>query len=191
MFDFRKTALAFSCALAAGLAAHNAMAADAGTLTFTGVVTDSTCDVAVNGGTNDATITLPRVPTKSLAKAGDVTGRTFVRLNLSNCSLAAGGSQVRAFWQASPQINANGRLINEDATTTGGAKNVEIEMLNDAQASIDLSQPDGLQKSTVATITGAAGSGTAELVHYAQYYATGPSTPGTVKATLQYVLSYI
>ncbi|MDI2145856.1 type 1 fimbrial protein [Pseudomonas sp. ITA] len=193
MFELRKMALAFGCAMAAGFMAQAAVAADSGTLTFAGEVTDNTCDVVVNGGTADATITLPRVSSKTLAKAGDVTGRVFVRMNLSNCGLVAGGAatatQVHAFWQASPLINAGGRLINTD-TTTGGAKNVEIQMLNNSLLPIDMSQPDGLQKSTVAAITGAAGAGTAELAHYAQYYATGASTPGLVKSKLEYVLSY-
>lgn len=189
MFEFRKIVLAFSCALVA----HSAMAADSGTLTFAGEVTDNTCDVAVNGGAADATITLPRVSSKTLAKAGDVTGRVFVRMSLSNCGLVSGGAatatQVHAFWQASPLINTAGRLINTD-TTASGAKNVDIQMLNDTLLPIDLTQTDGLQKSTVATITGAPGAGTAELSHYAQYYATGASTPGLVKSQLEYVLSY-
>jgi len=189
MIDVRKTVLALSCVLATGLAANSAMAADNGTLSFTGEITDTTCDVAVNGGNADSTIALPRVSTKSLAKAGDVTGRVFVRMSLSNCSLAspATSSKVHAFWQAAPEINSSGRLIN--TATTGAATNVEIEMLNDTLTSIDLSKPDGQQNSTVATITGATG-GTAELTHYAQYHAIGAATAGLLTSKLQYVLSY-
>ncbi|WP_162270020.1 fimbrial protein [Pseudomonas chlororaphis] len=193
MLEFRKTVLALGCAMAAGLMTQGAMAADAGTLTFSGEVTDNTCDVVVNGGAADATITLPRVSSKTLAKSGDVTGRVFVRMSLSNCGLVSGGAatatKVHAFWQASPLINVGGRLINTD-NTTAGAKNVDIQMLNDTLLPIDLSKPDNSQNSTVATITGAAGAGTAELTHYAQYYATGASTPGLVKSQLEYVLSY-
>ncbi|WP_130905490.1 MULTISPECIES: fimbrial protein [unclassified Pseudomonas] len=194
MISMKKFAFAASVVVATAMA-QTAMAADTGVIDFTGEVTDTTCDVSVNGGTANATVTLPRVSSSALANAADVTGRVFVRMNLSNCGLVAGGTgtpatAVHAFWQASPIINVNGRLNNQTAVASGGATNVQIQMLNDTLQPIDLSKPDGQQNTTNATIVGAAGAGTAELVHYAQYYATGQSTPGLVTSQLEYVLSY-
>lgn len=45
--------------------AVSAMAAD-GTINFNGKVTDTTCSIAVNGGTGNATVTLPTVSSNSL-----------------------------------------------------------------------------------------------------------------------------
>lgn len=46
--------------------------ANGGTINFTGKVTDVTCTVKLNGGTNSGTVALPPVSTASLAKSGDV-----------------------------------------------------------------------------------------------------------------------
>lgn len=190
-FNTKKLAAIICCA-AAMSGMQIASADDQGTLTFNGMISDNTCDVAVNGGTADATIKLPTVSANTLAAQGDTTGRVFVRMDLSNCGLVSvpgddpTATEVYAFWQASPDINLNGRLLNTD-TGAGAATNVEIQMLNDSMAAIDLAKADGAQNTSIAQITAA---NTAELVHYAQYFATGASTPGTVASKLEYVISY-
>jgi major type 1 subunit fimbrin (pilin) len=193
MFNCKKVLIVAGCLTALGALSQGAMAASAGVINFQGEVTDTTCDVAVNGGAADATIVLPRVSSTVLKNAGDVAGRTFVRMSLSNCGMAAtpgvgaGGTHVHAFWQASPTITTNGRLMNTDAVQP--AQNVEIQMLNDAMDPINLAVGDTQQNTTLATIS-AASPGTAELTHYAQYYATSQSQAGLVKSKLEYVISY-
>jgi len=67
---FSPLSLAAAIALAC---AGSALAAD-GTITITGQITDMTCNIAVDGGSNDATVTLPTVSTGSLDAAGKTAG---------------------------------------------------------------------------------------------------------------------
>lgn len=163
--------------------------ANSGTVDFAGAVVDTTCTVAVNGGGNNSTIKLPHVSTAVLDAASVTAGRVAVRMSLSGCSVVSGlaPTNVNVFWEASPQINAEGRLVNQSAT---GAQNVEIQMLkDDGVGIINLAKTDGDQNTSVVAYADAA-AGTKDLVHFAQYFATGQATAGAVTAQLGYVLSY-
>ena len=62
-----------------------ANATSTGTITFNGEVTDTTCEVSVNGQGADATVVLPTVPATELKTSGMTTGRTNFDLQLTNC----------------------------------------------------------------------------------------------------------
>ncbi len=93
----------------------NAQAAD-GTITINGLVTDKTCDIVTPAG-KDFTVTLPTVSKQTLAKSGDVAGRTPFQINLGNCS----EGKVATYFEPGATVDFNtGRLLNQNAA---GAKN--------------------------------------------------------------------
>jgi len=64
---FSPLSLAAAIALAC---AGSALAAD-GTITITGQITDMTCNIAVDGGSNDAAVTLPVALMSARTEQGD------------------------------------------------------------------------------------------------------------------------
>lgn len=168
----KKIILAASALALGSVAAH---AAD-GTVKINGLVTDQTCEV--NANSKDITVTLPTVGAGSLATAGTTAGRTPFTINLDNCK----AGDVSAFFETGGHVDAaSGRLNN-----TGGATNVQVQLLNDSSAVIPLlATQTGTTKVTVAP-----DGGSAALNYYAEYYATGQATPGTVATSVQYTISY-
>lgn len=175
------TKLLLATALVAGFATFGANTARAtdGTINITGNVTASTCKI--NGANSPATIavTLPTVPTTSLAAAAAVAGRTPFAINLSGC-----GSLTKAttFFEPGPTVMADGNLKN----ATGSATGVEVQLLNNDFSAINLSGAAGSQNSAQATLTSGAGT----LNYYAQYYATAAAGAGTVNTSVQFTMSY-
>ncbi|GLQ99497.1 fimbrial protein [Dyella mobilis] len=183
---------AFGVAAVAPQAATAATTSSSGTLTINGLVTGSTCSVAINGGTANATITLPTVATSELSAAGNTAGWTAVTFAFSGCTLTGNNStgtaitSVLPYFQQGATTASDGNLTN----ATGSAGNVEVAFSNTnsgATASlVKMNQPVGSQNVTAATVTG--GAATEKL--YAGYYATGASTAGTVATTVQYDIAY-
>jgi len=165
--------------------AFNAMAND-GTITINGQITDTTCTIAVNGGSNDAIVTLPTVSATSLPGAGTTAGATPFNISLSNCSGTALGTAMAYFEPGSYVDNSTGRL-NIDTTAADAAKNVQVELLNSdmnailAGASVANGQND-------IPVDISSGSGT--LSYYARYYATGKTEPGSVTTQIDYTMTY-
>ena len=163
------------------LASDFALASD-GTISFTGGVVVSTCNVTLNGSTASGTVVLPAVSTDALAVSGNTAGRTNFTLNISSCATASGKATVNAFFEAGATVNpVTGNLIN-----SGDAKNVAIQVLvASSSAQIIPGSPTQAQPKGVSL---AAGSGS--LNYAAQYNATGVSGAGTVSSSLTYVLVY-
>ncbi|MCD9085425.1 fimbrial protein [Stenotrophomonas sp. SY1] len=170
-----KLSLASALALAL-LAAPAAYAAD-GTIEFTGNVTAVTC--TINGGSADFNVVLPTVSAGSLATEGDVAGRTPFKIEVSGCTPDTGS--ISAFFEADAQVNSQGRL-DIDA---GGAKNVEVALLNDSHNEIMLGA-SGNQGSQKVSLAG----GSAVLNYYAQYYSLGGAEAGAVATRVRYTMSY-
>lgn len=184
MKEIRKKLVVVSSAVVMSAVAHSAMAND-GKIDFVGGVTDTTCEVIVNGQTNNATVNLPVVSSKLLAAAGDVAGRTFLNFDLKNCALANGITKARIFFAAGNTINPAGRLDNTEAT---GTKNVDLQILNTDMKVMNLSVGVDGQGATPVAIDATAG--TAKIRHYVQYFATGQSTAGALKSSVEYELAY-
>ena len=175
-----KQKLSLLAAVAALAFGSSAMAAD-GTITITGTVTDTTCSIAVNDGTANATVTLPTVSTSSLAASGDTAGTTLYTISLTECSGTSLGT-AHAWYEAGANVDTDsGRLNNtSDGTTT----NVQVQLLNADLGVITAGVTD--QNDVTVDISG--GSGTLE--YYAQYYATGVSTAGAVATSVDYTIEY-
>lgn len=157
-----------------------------GTIDFIGSVTDTTCNVNVDGQGNNATITLPTVPVDELQKEGETTGRTEFQMLLSDCSVGESGvDKVAAFFVQGATVDSfTGRLINQ---STDGAENVSLE-LSDAQTSTPIMVGAESQENDnkYEYIT----DGTAKLAYAVAYYAEGNVTPGAVTSSVVYNLQY-
>lgn len=170
----KKIILAAS-ALALGSVAANA--AD-GTIKITGQVTDQTCEVSADS--KDITVALPTVGTSALA-AGQTAGRTPFTINLVNCK----AGDVSAFFETGGNVDAaSGRLNN-----TGGASNVQVQLLNDSSVFIPV-LANATQAPVTTKATVASEGGSAALNYYAEYYATDAATVGSVATSVQYTINY-
>lgn len=183
-----KTILSF--ALVAGLgvvAAPKAASAADGTLYFHGYIEESTCVVTggagTDGGVGDINVTLPTVQ-KSDLLTGQRAGDTPFELVLGGDSSCTDGKVAKLWFETaqSPLINpTTGNLINN---ASGGAANVEVGLLNDSRAPINLYANTG---SPAATIAG----NTATLKYWAQYVATGGDAgPGPVETNVVFSVAY-
>lgn len=165
-----------------GFINSNVLAASTGTITFAGEVTDTTCNVAVAGGSADSTITLPTVSTSNLASIGDTAGRVEFDITLSGCSSADQGAY--AFFEAGANVNSStGRLVN-----TGSAANVDLQLLDVSNAYTPINVGNTLQHSDT-TATAISGD-TARLNYAVEYYASAAPTAGNVSSSVTYTVSY-
>jgi len=176
----KHTFSSLSVAAAIALAcAGSAQAAD-GTITINGQITDVTCNIAVNNGSNNATVTLPTVSTSALAAADQTAGATPFKIALSGCS---GGTMNTASAWFEPGANVDsttGRL-----KSNGTATHVQVELLNSGMSPIAAGA--ATQNDTPVNISG----GTGTLSYYAQYHATGgAATAGSVTTSVQYTIQY-
>lgn len=164
---------------AAGLmvAASGAQAAD-GQIDFIGNIIATTCDVNASTAT-DFTVTLPTVPSTALAAAGETAGRTPFQIDVTGCSVE---TQVSTFFEPGPTISAAGNLV----VDAGGATNVELQLLNDAFAPMNLQGAVGAQNSQKVSLS----AGAATLKYYVQYLATGAATEGAANSRVQYTMQY-
>lgn len=140
----------------------------------------------VTAGSN-FTVTLPTVAASALATSGQVAGTTPFSIALSGCP--NGVSVATNVFSGGTVDASTGNLKN-----SGGAANVEVQLLNGAGSSnaanysaINLSQ----------TTASAQNSGLYNIVnnavtfnYYVQYYATGAATAGTVQSSVQYTITY-
>ena len=96
----KKSVVSTSIFAVFALAAFSAQAASTGTITFNGELTDTTCEVDINGQGSDATVILPTV---------------------------GGHSKVAAFFQPGNTVDlSTGRLKN----VGGSATNVDLRLLD-------------------------------------------------------------
>lgn len=171
----KKIILAASALALGSVAAH---AAD-GTVTINGKVTDQTCKVSANS--KDITVTLPTVGIGSLATATTTAGRTPFTINLENCK----AGQVSAFFETGGNVDAaSGRLNN-----TGGASNVQVQLLSDSSVVIPV-LANAAQAPVTTKATVAKDADSAALNYYAEYYATGAATAGNVATSVKYTINY-
>ncbi len=159
----------------AAVVPQSALAYD-GTITFTGAVTATSCNITGGG---DFGVALPSVANTTLADSGDTAGQTQFNIVLTGCSA---GATASAFFEQGANVDAGtGNLI-----SSGTATNVQLQLLNDDGSSpIDL-----LDASSNNTTAAVANGGGGTLSYYVRYFATGQSAAGTVIGTQQYTINY-
>ena len=181
--------LLLSAALVAGLGVvalgaqtANAATASSGTITITGQVVSSTCNVLVNGSASPS-IALPVLDTNTLT-AGTSGGWTAVNMVLNGCGAVAGYTKVLPHFSGANIDTANGYLKN----TTSGGSNVEIALSTSqgTAGALTLASTSGNQGAG-SMLLSAAG---ATFNYYAGYVATAAATAGGVNTSVQYDLNY-
>ncbi|MDG1643054.1 type 1 fimbrial protein [Klebsiella huaxiensis] len=189
----QKSITKLSLAVVLGLGMTSVQAASTGTITFNGELTDTTCEVDIEGQGADATITLPTVGVNDLAVAGAVTGRTAFNMNLSRCSVgtAGGHAKVATFFQPGVSVDlGTGRLKNMSGTATKAT--LQLLDPSNSYAVINVGNTDQVTRTAYVDIdsSAGAGNGVAQLPYAVEYYAEGITTPGTVSSTVVYNLMY-
>ncbi|EPF6317825.1 fimbrial protein [Enterobacter cloacae] len=165
-----------------------AYSASTGTITFEGLLTDTTCDVDIGGSGPSATVTLPTVSINELTAPGQVTGRTVFNMNLSGCTVATGGpSTVATYFQPGPNVNlSTGRLINNGGTAGNNVSLQLLDAVSNTYNVINVGSTDQVDDAAYIDISG----GTATLPYAVEYYAENATTPGTVTSSVVYNLMY-
>lgn len=148
-------------------------------------ITVPTCTVTAG---NSFTVPLPTVDTSQLATSGQVAGTTPFSIAITGCP--NGISVATNTFSGGSVDTTTGNLKN---TASGGAKRVEVRLLNGSGGSATANSAINLSQSTAS----AQNSGTYNIVnnavtlnYFAQYYATGAATAGAVNASVQYTISY-
>jgi major type 1 subunit fimbrin (pilin) len=188
--------LASALAIVMGLAAvGTANAADGGTITFHGVVTDSTCTVkggaGTDGGANNFSVTLDGVPASTLAAANSTAAPKEFQVNIGGegetaCGATDNGGSVVATmtFGVSPQVNVNGSLNNIILAADGGT-DAQIQLLNKDGSKIDLSKTNaGSQSATIV-------ANQATMSYTAQYFSqAGGAKAGKLETNVVYQVAY-
>ena len=109
-------------------------------------------------------------------------------IRLTGCATGMNSAQnVKAYFEPSSNIDLATHNLKNTATPTK-ADNVQIQLLNsNGTSTILLGEADNGQDVQSETI---GSDGSATLRYMAQYYATGQSTAGDVKATVHYTIAY-
>ncbi|HIF7993752.1 TPA: fimbrial protein [Morganella morganii] len=177
------------CYIASGiismLFSGSVMAYD-GTINFIGKVVDQTC--SVKSGSDNLTVTLPTVSKTALATPAKTAALTPFVIELSGCNPAAaeGAKKVKAYFEPNATTDATTGNLNIEPGA-GKATGVQIQLLNaDGSTPIKLGKDVAAQGVTAANISAA----DVKLTYNTQYYATAVATPGDVKATVNYTISY-
>lgn len=173
---FNKTLLALLVAVSPTLALAS------NEVRFEGMVSASTCNVAVNGSATPVVL-LPTVPASALAGVGANAGETAFNIAVSGCPSTASAVEVQTVFTGN-NVTAGGNLGN-----TGTAANVELQIATAVSgAPVDLrntwSSTAGQGISLPANAT------SANRDYYVRYYSKGGATPGTVRGSLQYAVIY-
>jgi major type 1 subunit fimbrin (pilin) len=172
----------FISTLYAVLFSLNAEASQNATISYTGEFLSGTCDVGVNDGGADGTVTLPTVTADELNEK-KIAGTTQFHFNLKNCDMLA-NKMVQVYFEGGSTVDtANYYLKN----ASGSAKGVELV----------LKTPGGNQIKP-GTDTQAGGqnvlSGNYTTGNFSVSYITnsalGAATGGTVKSFVTYHLEY-
>lgn len=178
--------------LAVLLSAGAAAAAEDGTITFTGTISDATCvitggDATGESSSPDFTVTLPSVSVTALDNAGRRAGDTpfFIKLSGAECPNGKVASVYFELGQSTNIDTTTGNLKNTVAKTSGGADKVQVGLLDSDKTILNLNTANDTAKQV--TISGHE----ARFDYWAQYVANGgPATAGTVASDVVYSIKY-
>jgi type 1 fimbria pilin len=134
------------------------------------IVTRSSC------AGSSPNVTLPPVFASALNANGATSGQTPFSLSITGCP---NGTKLAISFSGTQDGTAT-----TVTQSTGSATNVGVQLLTSAKAAVDIT---GTQTTNLGTV---ANGGSMTVPYYAQYYATGQATSGTVNAAVTYTLTY-
>jgi major type 1 subunit fimbrin (pilin) len=175
---FRIAGLMFGMAACTMLAPVGAIAqtSPSVTLNFTGTYTATTCAVS----SNDLTVTLPILSTRSLSSAGKTAGATVFNISMQ-CPSGVTGARVY-FESGGATDPTTGNLNPQAVGGSASATNVQVMLANADGTPIKAGDRSTMQ---VIPITSTAPT-SANFI--ASYYATGQATAGVVNTFVTYVV---
>ena len=164
-------------------------------ITVTGNVLDNTCEIRTDD--RNKTVKLKDVGKNQLTKVGDVAADQLVQIHLENCTVndpaqpGSGAKNVSVAFRSTDKIDVynNGTLINQDEVNNvaNHATKVNIQFSNLDGTSIRLGRDDSAN--ALHPVSKAVGND--HVIQFnARYYATGQSTPGSVKGEAELDLAY-
>jgi major type 1 subunit fimbrin (pilin) len=116
-------------------------------------------------------------------KAG-TSSPTDLTFALTGCTGTA--TKVVAGFENGPTVDQDtGYLTNQAGA--GAASNVQVRLLNSSMLPIKITTGEN---NTLAGNSAKITDGAANLKYFAQYYATGAATAGTVNTSVQYTMQY-
>ena len=202
--SFKKVSMGMAIALA--LSAGSAVAAvpgDTGTITFHGMVSNTTCKVSldqkIDQSGNDFDVTLDTV---SVADFGTTALGTTSTLGEKKFSLSLTGCDTETAKKASAQFSSwagssstEGGLLVPPSNAQGSAKNVNLVLSNDGNSATDQIKIDQTNNTQKATIDATSGAGN---LYYRVAYTQGqgwdattnPVSAGTVQAQVAFTMIY-
>lgn len=138
---------------------------------FKGGYLDNTCDLSINNGSNNETVSLPVISTTALDHNGAEAGSQAFSITLSHCPT----NKVVTLYFASTASGANittGNLLN--AVGADYARNIEVRLRkSDTQQQMVIDSPESAQNYDTSTPT--------DITHQfiASYYAAGSTGAGS------------
>lgn len=166
-----------------------------GTITFNGSVSDTTCDVTTNNG-SDFTVNLSPVSTEDIGTTTGVisSGATEFTISVAGCE----GYDASSSAAQDLDITFTGSNVSDDEqylkNSSGTANGVGIAITNDGTTTVALDQAVSTGLSTTSSTDGSVFDQGAEgtITYYANYYNYGGETiePGSVVTTATYTFSY-
>ncbi|MBB1200320.1 type 1 fimbrial protein [Enterobacteriaceae bacterium 89] len=157
-----------------------------GTITFSGMVTDTTCNVTTNKGA-DFTVDLAPVTTEQVGvKPGVVThnAQKFT-LHVSGCKSSKENASALKITFSSPHVSDDEKYLKN---STGSAEGVGIALTTDGSKTIDFDK--AVDTGVKADVAGSEGG--ADVSFYANYYNYGGSAieTGNIVTTATYTFNY-
>lgn len=163
-----------------------------GTVTFTGTITNSPCDIAP--GDDDIKVSFGQVSNRHFKAANDTTDSKPFTIHLQNCSfdpnaLDSGASADSAgkMSKVAVSFSGTGDVAHNAYTNSGNAKNVGIQLLKSDNTTV-------IAPNSVATDKDAQQlqAGNNNLNFFARLIAlTTDVTPGGIEASVTYTLKYM
>ncbi|HAU7790772.1 TPA: fimbrial protein [Salmonella enterica subsp. enterica serovar Wangata] len=160
-----------------------------GTVTFTGTITNSPCDIAP--GDDDIKVSFGQVSNRHFKAANDTTDSKPFTIHLQNCSFdpndTATPDSAGKMSKVAVSFSGAGDAAHHAYTNASNAKNVGIQLLKSDNSTI-------IEPNTVATEKDAQQlqAGNNNLSFFARLIAlTADVTPGEVKASVTYTLKYM
>lgn len=184
---FKQTVIAAAIIFSGAAFATESTGVAGGTITFNGSVSDTTCDVTTNNG-SDFTVNLTPVTLDDINSAAGVVaaGKKDFTMSLKNCSAADDGATTLKITFSSSNLSDDGKYLKN--YSDGGADGVGIALTSDGSTLVpfDSAFDTGLSSTDVASTNGAT------VTMYANYYnfGNGAATTGKVVTDATYAFSY-
>lgn len=178
------TALISLSVMTAGMAS-----ASDGTVNFEGSVIGESCNIDISqgfvtdNGNPNGLVTLPNVSLSAFPSPSSKAGATNFQFTMTDCTP---NILVRPYFEATNVNPSTGFLVNTVSEESGGATDVELEILNFDNESIDLrTNPEATNE-----FADVGDNGTIILHYKVQYTSRVNPTAGAVNSAMTYTLQY-